>query len=130
MAKIVTYRGSVDLTKLKHETIIRNGKKCIVIPVEENPAIFFKVKEDNTKVINLDVEVRPTPNNQYGNSHYIRLSVGKESRQKYGISNDQLKEYTPIVGNLKEFTFDDNTAAGAPAAAAPAAAPEQFDGSW
>lgn len=140
MAKRTVYRGSVSLVKnskgegLNGETIIRNGVKGIFIPVENNPAIYFKVKEDNSKIINLDIEVTPTPDNKYGNSHYIRLSVGKENREKYGIQPDQLKNHTPIVGNLKEFTYQtkDGTEGEDLPPSTPQAgnAPQQFDPSW
>lgn len=139
MAKRTTYRGSVNLTALKHETIVRNGQKGIFIPVEQNPSIYFKVKQDGSKLINLDIEVTPTPDNQYGNSHYIRLSVGKDNRQKYGIRNDQIKDHTPIVGNLKAFEFEDRQGQqegqqGYQGPDMPAniagGAPQEFDGSW
>ena len=134
MAKRTTLRGSVSLTSLEHETIIRNGQKGIFIPVEKNPAIFFKVGNDGKKVINLDIEVSPSPQNQYGNSHYIRLNVGKENRQKYNIPNDKLREYTPIVGNLKQFEFEDKNGGqqgqGAPEDMPEATMPKEFDPTW
>ena len=149
MAKNNTFRGSISLIKnkkgqgLTYEPIIRQsgpfkGMPCIVLPINElNPAIYYKKNDDGSKVINLDIEVRPTPNNQYGNSHYIRLSVGKENRQKYGITNDKLNELTPIVGNLKEFTFEgDRGPSGAAQGeddmppSTPQASPEPFDPTW
>lgn len=138
MAKKTVYRGSVSLPALNHETIIHKGQKGIFIPVENNPAIYFKVKPDGSKVINLDIEVTPTPQNQYGNSHYIRLNVGKENRQKYGISNDKIKDYSPIVGNLKAFEFEDRQGGQQGAATDNASddlppagpTPQEFDPTW
>lgn len=137
MAKKTVFRGSVSLPSLNHETIIHKGQKGIFIPVENNPSIYFKVKPDGSKVINLDIEVTPTPNNQYGNSHFIRLNVGKENRQKYNIPNDLLKDYTPIVGNLKAFEFEDRQGQQekAPDTSSedmpPAGgAPQEFDPTW
>lgn len=151
MAKITTYRGSVSLVKdkkgkgLNFETIIRqsgpfSGMPCIVLPVNElNPAIYLKKNDDGSKVINLDIEVRPTPQNQYGNSHYIRLHVGKENRQKYNIPNEKLNDLTPIVGNLKEFSFEERGAQGQQGQnqpvddlppATPQGNPPAFDPSW
>lgn len=106
MAKKTVFRGSIALTPLKHETCIREGKKVIIFPLDENPSIYYKKNEDGTKTILLDIEVVPTPDSKFGNSHYIRLNVGKANREKYGIKNDQIKDHTPIIGNLKEQTFE------------------------
>lgn len=106
MAKRKTYLGSIALTALVHETRVVAGKKGIFIPIDENPSIYFQQKEDGTKIINLDVEVRPTPNSKYGNSHFVKASVGKASREKHGLRKDQLERYTPIIGNLREFEFE------------------------
>ena len=139
MEKRITYLGSVSLTSLNHETIIRNGKKGIFIPVEENPAIFFQQKEDGTKVINLDIEAKPTPNNQFGNDFMLKASVGKANRQKLGnLTREQMNQYTPILGNLRKFEFEiaGNGNANANQATQQAGGyqgpdmPEQFDGSW
>ena len=130
MAKRTTLRGSLALTGLKHETIVRNGEKGIFIPVEKNPSIFFKVKEDGTKVVNLDIEVTPTPDNKYGNSHFIRLSVGKENRTKYNIQKEKLREVTPIVGNLKTFEYDDKGEAQGDMPDFGGPAPQEINDAW
>ncbi len=101
-----TFLGSISLTALKHETIIHGGQKGIFIPVEQNPAIFFSQKEDGSKVINLDIEVKPILNGKYGNTHLIKCNVGKVNREKYGLRPEQLNEVTPILGNLKRFEFE------------------------
>ena len=136
MAKRTTYLGSVSLTGLIHETIIRNGKKGIFIPVDDNPSIYYQQKDDGSKVINLDIEAKPTPNNQYGNDFMLKASVGKANRQKLGnISRDQMNQYTPILGNLKKFEFDAPDGNGGQGTPQPQGfqgpdMPEQFDGSW
>ncbi|MBQ9256750.1 MAG: hypothetical protein IJ181_06470, partial [Acidaminococcaceae bacterium] len=38
--------------------------------------------------------------------------VGKANREKYGIKNDQIKDHTPIIGNLKEQTFETRSGNG------------------
>ena len=149
MAKKIVYKGSVSLIKnkkgegLNTETIIRNGKKGVFIPIDENPSVYVKINPDGSKIINIDIEVVPTPNNQYGNSHYVTLDVGKANREKYGIQSNQLRSHKPIVGNLRQFEYDvpdQNGQQGGyqggyqgdmPADIADQpAAPEQFDGSW
>jgi hypothetical protein len=56
----------------------------------------------------LDIFVRATQNNQYGNSHFVKANVGKTNREKYGISREQLPQYSPILGNLKPYTGGQN----------------------
>ena len=51
----------------------------------------------------LDLFVRATQNNQYGNTHFVKANVGKTNREKYGISKDDLGQYSPILGNLRPY---------------------------
>lgn len=120
MPKRETYLGSVSLTALAHKTIVHEGVKGIFLPVgSENPSIYFSTKEDGSKIINLDIEVKPTPNNQFGNSFMIKANVGKVNRQNYGLTGEALTQKTPILGNLKKFEFEvkDQAAGGAQAPA-------------
>lgn len=136
MAKRETFLGSIALTGLVNETIIRNGKKGIFIPINDNPSIYFQQKENGDKIINLDIEVKPTPNSQYGNSHLVKASVGKANRQKFNLQGDALNRATPILGNLKRFEFEarESGSGYAPQNGAPAGRPEdlpaEFDGAW
>lgn len=121
MAKRKTYLGSISLTTLAHKTIVHEGVKGIFIPVgEQNPSIYFATKEDGSKIINLDLEVKPTPNNQYGNAFMIKANIGKANRQTYGLSGEAANQKSPILGNLKEFEFDvKENGSAAPGAGAP-----------
>ena len=129
-----TFRGSIALTGLVHETRQVNGKKGIFIPIDDNPSIFFQMKEDGTKIINLDIEVKPTPDSKYGNSHFVKAFVGKANREKFNISNERLKDYTPILGNLKRFEYDSNENGGQKQQyqSAPSGEdmPAELDGAW
>lgn len=121
MSKRETFLGSVSLTSLSHKTIVHEGVKGIFLPVGiENPSIYFSTKEDGSKIINLDIEVKPTPNNQYGNAFMIKANVGKVNRQTYGLNGDALAQKTPILGNLKRFEFEVRDQAAGGGAAAPA----------
>ena len=51
----------------------------------------------------LDLFVRATQNNQYGNTHFVKANVGKSNREKYDISKDDLGRYSPILGNLRPY---------------------------
>lgn len=134
MAKRTTYLGSISLLKTKKgeglvsEPIMHNGKKGIFISIDDNPAIYYKKNEDGTRTCNLDIEVKPVTNSQFSNSHMIKLNVGKENRQKFNIQGAQMKDHTPIVGNLKAFEFEDRSSQGDDLPAGNT--PEQFDTDW
>lgn len=104
-----TLLGSVDLTKVNHQTIIHGNQRGIFIPIDANPCIYFKEKTDpntgqSVKIINLDVEVKAVKTDY--SDYMIKGYVGKENRQKYGIKKEDLQANCPIVGNLKRFEFE------------------------
>lgn len=104
--------ASVELTALKHETIIRNGKKGIFIPIDDNPCIFFQEKQNpqtgrSEKIITIDIDCIPTPNGKFGSTHLLKGSLSKKTRERLGITtNEQADQYRPILGNIKEKEFE------------------------
>lgn len=131
MTKRITNLGNIALTALVHETIIRNGKKGIFIPVDVNPCIYFSQKEDGKKVVNLDIEVKPTPNSKYGNNFLVKANVGKANREKFHITRENIDKYSPILGNLKEFSFEVSDAQQGPAPQAPPEdLPDEMNDTW
>lgn len=102
MADKTTLVGSIDLSALDgaHLNTTVNGIQTIVIPVAQNPSIFIGSKDKGGHIY-MDIEVRESPENQYGNTHFVKLSVGKKKREEMHLSADDLKKYTPIVGNLR-----------------------------
>ena len=133
MAKRTTHLGNIALTNLVHETRICGGRKGIFIPIEDNPCLYLSEKSGK-KTINLDIEVKPTPNNKYGSDFMVKASVGKENRQRLGIGREQMDRYTPILGNLKTFEFDERQVAAEESARdvpyQGTDMPEEFDGAW
>ena len=100
-----SFIGQIDLLMLPKSSVQSvNGQDCIVIPCSANPAIFHMVTRAGQQKALLDVFVRATQNNQYGNSHFVKANVGKTNREKYGISREDLPQYSPILGNLKPYT--------------------------
>ena len=79
------------------------NEECIVIPKDANPAIFHMMTKTGQQKALLDIFVRATQNNQYGNSHFVKANVGKTNRERYGISREALPQYSPILGNLKPY---------------------------
>ena len=100
-----SFIGQIDLLMLPKSSVQSvNGQDCIVIPCSANPAISHMVTRAGQQKALLDVFVRATQNNQYGNSHFVKANVGKTNREKYGISREDLPQYSPILGNLKPYT--------------------------
>jgi hypothetical protein len=52
----------------------------------------------------LDIFVRETANSQYGNSHFVKASVGKSNREKLALSKDDLARVSPIIGNIRPYS--------------------------
>lgn len=96
----MNYNGSIDLLKLRgaRKSMV-SGQRCIIIPVDENPTIYV-----GEKGCYLGLSVRETSNSSYGDSHFIAASISsKDIREKIG--RDNIKQYTPILGNLKESNY-------------------------
>ena len=102
MAQNQSLVGSIDLSALNGVQINTtvNGKRSIVIPVDTNPAIFIGAMDKGGHIY-MDIEVREVPDNRYGNTHFVKLSVGRKKREEMGLTQDSVKQYTPIIGNLK-----------------------------
>lgn len=99
-----SFIGQIDLLMLPKSSVQSvNGQDCIVIPCSANPAIYHMVTRAGQQKALLDVFVRATQDNQYGNSHFVKANVGKTNREKYGISREDLPQYSPILGNLKPY---------------------------
>ena len=99
-----SFIGQIDLLMLPKSSVQSvTGQDCIVIPCSANPAIYHMVTRAGQQKALLDVFVRATQNNQYGNSHFVKANVGKTNREKYGISREDLPQYSPILGNLKPY---------------------------
>ena len=100
-----SFIGQIDLMALiAAQYTVVDGHECIVIPVNANPAIYMSQTRSGQPKAMLDVFIRETSNNQYGNTHFVKANVGKTNREKYGISREALPQYSPILGNLKPYT--------------------------
>ena len=94
--------GQIDLLSLVEARIQTiNGQECIVIPKGYNPSIFVTTTKNGSQKAYLDIAVRESPGNQFGNTHFVKAQVGKTTREKLGLSKEELQKYSPIIGNLK-----------------------------
>ena len=101
--------GQIDLLAIGGARF-ENGN--IIIP-SSNPSMFVCDTKSGQRKAYLDIVIRESPNNQFGNTHFVKTNVGKSNRERLGISKDELPKYTPIIGNLKVFEYQ----AQAPSAA-------------
>lgn len=102
--------GQIDLLALMGAHL-ENGN--IVIP-SNNPSVFVCRTKSGADKAYLDIVIRESPNNQFGNTHFVKASVGKTNRERMGITKEALKNYTPIIGNLKPYEFQSQQSAPAP----------------
>ena len=97
-----SFIGQIDLMALiAAQFTIVDGQECIVIPVKANPAIYMSQNRTGQPKAMLDIFIRETSNNQYGNTHFVKANVGKANRERYGISKEELGKYSPIIGNIR-----------------------------
>ena len=99
-----SFIGQIDLMALiATQYTVVDGQECIVIPVNANPAIFMSQARTGQPKAMLDVFIRETSNNQYGNTHFVKANVGKANRERFGISKEELGKYSPIIGNIRPY---------------------------
>ena len=96
--------GQIDLLALvgaQYKSV--DGKDSIVIPKDSNPSIFITTTKNGATRAYLDIVVRESPVNQFGNTHFVKANVGKTNRERLGLSREEMQKYAPIIGNLKTF---------------------------
>jgi len=96
--------GQIDLLALvgaQYKSI--EGQDCIVIPKDSNPSIFVTTTKNGSQKAYLDIVIRESPSNQFGNTHFVKANVGKSNRERLGLTREDLQKYAPIIGNLKTF---------------------------
>lgn len=105
MSTTNSFIGQIDLLALIDAKFLTvEGQECVVVPVNANPSIFMCQSKIGQPKALLDIFIRETANSQYGNSHFVKASVGKSNREKYGISKDELAGYSPIIGNIRPYS--------------------------
>lgn len=100
--------GQIDLLAISGARF-ENGN--IIIP-SSNPSVFVCDTKSGQRKAYLDIVIRESPNNQFGNTHFVKTNVGKSNRERLGISREDLPKYTPIIGNLKTFESHGQSQAG------------------
>lgn len=92
------YSVRIELTKLNKvgvtELVGKTGekKKCLVIPIEDNPSIYI-----GKKGTYLNLSAIETPTSSFGQSHILKPSIPTEI---FRAMTDEAKKSIPIVGSL------------------------------
>jgi hypothetical protein len=97
--------GGLDLLKFEMAGVADiRGKRCIVIPVDEND---IHVRTDDSlrpksAYLNVSVVERREPSQFNGSTHYVKQSFSKAYKERH--TAEQLKA-KPYLGDMKPFTF-------------------------
>jgi hypothetical protein len=114
---MATLNGKINLLKYPGaKKIIANGVKGIFIPAEQNPSIFIGEKGAYAAV---RVVEKVTTFNDKTYSHFIAATLSKAQRDELaaqGLSEDEIKAFSPILGNLETYepqgaTYEEATVA-------------------
>ena len=98
MAQEKDYSLKVKLTQLtgafvKDLTGRTATKKCIIIPVDDNPCMFVGEKD-----VYLNIAAFANDNQQYGDTHMLKPNLPKEVREQM---TDEQRRQQPILGNMR-----------------------------
>lgn len=92
------YGIRIDLLRLQN-AFMRNltgktsTKRCIVIPVDDNPSMFL-----GEKGCYLNAVAYETANRQFGDTHFLKPDMPKEVRDR--MTEDE-RAALPILGNMR-----------------------------
>lgn len=77
-----------------------SSKQCVCIPIEDNHLFVSADENLKAKAVYADINANQYENgkSQYGDTHYLRLSVPKDVREKM---TDDEKKAIPYLGNMK-----------------------------
>lgn len=68
-------------------------KKCIIIPVQDNPCMFV-----GEKGVYLNITAFANDNPQYGDTHMLKPNLPKDVREQM---TDEQRRQQPILGNMR-----------------------------
>lgn len=131
--------GNANMAKLVNAGIMTIqgatcAKKCLVVPLEEND-FFIKVEEktarDGSRYVDkkycLGVEVYQLREpDQYGNTHYIKLSTSKQFINSHTAEEVEARNHI-YLGNLKPVTIPSSNQASTVDAPPATAVPQEDD---
>ena len=98
MAQEKDYTMRVNLAQLagafvKDLTGRTTTRKCIIIPVQDNPCMYV-----GEKGVYLNITAFANDNPQYGDTHMLKPNIPKEVREQM---TDEQRRQQPILGNMR-----------------------------
>lgn len=100
----MNYQGKLNLLRFNNAGVFTvNGKKSIIIPIEENR--FFVSSDEKNKPKGVYVDFMAWENqipSKYGDTHSIRQSLSKDIRKE--MSDEELKT-VPYFGSFKPYEY-------------------------
>ena len=90
-------QGSIRLTDLAYAQLDPSGQ-WLQIPIAANPSLFRNTDRKTGKTnVDLDITIWRTQQPRYGNTHFIRASVGKRNGES--LTEEQRRAASMILGN-------------------------------
>jgi len=95
-------QGSIRLTDLAYAQLDDSGQ-WLQIPIAANPSLFVTTDKKTGKPnVDLDITIWRSNQPRYGNTHYIRASVGKRNGEH--LTDEQKRAASMILGNARLHT--------------------------
>lgn len=106
-----TINGSINLMKFvgARKVIDANNKKCILIPVDDNPSI---ASGEKGAYANIRIVEKETTFNDRHYTHFVAATMSKKTMDELtakGWSEEQIRAATPILGNLETYVPKEET---------------------
>lgn len=107
-----TLSGSLALTKLKHVRMNGKGKggkvvEGLFIPIEANKLIVGKPAEDGSVAVYIPIRILyNSEEDKNGQNGFVAKSVSTDvyKAATTDAEKEALKEFQPILGNIKDFS--------------------------
>ena len=96
---------------LKNLTGKTATKRCLIIPVDDNPAMFIGEKGTYLNLVGVEVK-----NPQYGDTHLLKGDVPKEVYEQW---TEEQRQAQPILGNVRPIGPKQQTVTGSVSMDAP-----------
>lgn len=101
-----TINGQINLLKLANARRVQDGNvKGIFIPIHDNPCIYAGGKG---AYLNVRIVEHESDYNDRHYTHFIAAAIDKDLRTKLKEEGreDDLRSYTPILGNATEYSAE------------------------
>lgn len=109
-----TFSGSLSLSKLKHVKMTCKGKtgpiEGIFIPIEANKLVKYEKEGEISYFMPIRIIVKSEQDTN-GQNGFVAKSLSTEDYKKMNTPEEKesIKEFTPILGSIKDFSFSNDS---------------------